>query len=107
MMAVFGIPTSTTLPYYQLEVELDGVVYRLRFKFNERDEAWYLDFLDLEDNFLRAGLRVVNDWTLLRLWQLASAPAGEMIAVSDEQQTTVAQIDELGKSVILTYLGGS
>lgn len=104
-MAVFSIPTSVTEQFYAIEIELDGVIFKLQFKFNNRDSAWYLDILDIDENHLRSGIRVVNDWALLRLWKQVSRPAGEIIPVADEQQSGPAGVDELGASVILTYVG--
>lgn len=104
-MAVFQLPTDTTSPFYVFEVELDGVLFRLEFKFNERDSAWYMSILDIADNRLRSGLRVVTDWPLIRLWQeIQTRPAGEMIAVALGDIARPALIDELGEQVILTYL---
>lgn len=104
-MAVLQLPTSTINPFYVFEIELDGVLFRMEFKFNERDQAWYMSILDTNDNHLRSGLRVVSDWTLLRLWQeLTKRPEGEIIATALGGITRPALIDELGSQVILTYL---
>ena len=106
-MAVFDLPTSTTLPFYNFEVELDGVTFKLEFKFNVRGDTWYMTILDPNDNILRAGLRVVNEYTILRLWQEATRPDGEIIAIPLGGQTTPATLEQLGEDVILTYNGDS
>ncbi len=104
-MAITQIFTSTTLPFYETEVTLDGVIFRLEFKFNDRDQAWYLNIKDVNDNQLRSGIRVVSDWALLRLWQeVQTKPAGEMVPVAQGGIARPALIDELGEDVILTYL---
>lgn len=104
-MAVFKLPTSTTSPYYVFEIELDGVLFKLEFKFNERDSAWYLHILDQNDNHLRSGIKVVSDWTILRLWrEVGTRPEGEMIPTALGDISRPALIDELGEQVILTYL---
>jgi len=104
-MAVFELPTSVTSPFYVFQVPLDEVSFQLEFKFNERDQAWYLSILDPAGNDLRTGLRVVSDWTLLRLWaEIDKRPAGEMIAVAQGGIARPALIDELGKEIIFTYL---
>ena len=104
-MAVLQLPTSTTVPFYVFEIELDGVLFRLQFKFNQRDQAWFLSILDTNDNQLRSGIRVVSDWTLLRLWQeIDKKPAGEMMAVAQGTIARPALINELGSDVVMTYL---
>lgn len=103
-MAVFDLPTSTVDSNYRFDVELDGVVYRLAFKFNSRDEAWYLTIFDTSDRLLRAGIRVVNEWPLLRLWAEASRPAGEMIVANKGELLTPPGLTQLGQEAVLTYL---
>ena len=104
-MAVTNIPTSTTFSFYTLDVELDDIEFRLEFKFNARDQAWYLSIYDTNDTPLRSGLRVVSDWTLLRLWQeIQLRPEGELIATTQGGIARPALIDELGEDVVLTYL---
>ena len=104
-MAVTKIPTSTTFPFYDMEVDLDGVLFLLSFKFNGRDQAWYMSILDPNGTQLRSGLKVVSDWPLMRLWQeIQIRPAGEMVAVAQGGIARPALIDELGEEVVLTYL---
>ena len=71
-MAVSQLPTSIVFSNYVFEVDLDGVFFKLNFKFNERDDAWFMDILDPADNLLRNGLKIVNEWSILRLWQEAT-----------------------------------
>lgn len=103
-MAIDRLPTSTTLPYYEFEVELDGVEFKLEFRFNDRDDAWYMSILDSEDTLLRAGLRVVNSWLLLRLWAEATRPDGEIASVNQGQVLAPPTLNQLGAEVVLTYL---
>lgn len=104
-MTIYKIPTSTSLSYYEMEVVLDGVSYKLEFKYNTRDEAWYLNILDPSDTILRSGIKVVNDWGLLIRWQdVDTRPQGEMIAVPNGKTSLPATLTELGEKVILTYL---
>jgi len=106
-MAVTRIPTSTTDANYVFTVELDGTEFRLRFKYNERDDAWYFSVLDAEGNILRAGLKVVNEFTLLRLWAQANRPRGELVAVNQGMVTAPPTLNQLGAEVVLTYLDAS
>ena len=97
--------TSTTFTFYTVDVDLDGVTFRLQFKFNDRDSAWYMSIFSTADVELRTGIKVVSDWTLLRLWQeIQLRPAGEMIATTQGDIARPALVDELGAEVVLTYL---
>lgn len=103
-MAVTRLPTSTTDANYVFTVDLDGVEFKLSFKYNERDDAWFFDILDPNEVVLRAGLKVVNEWPLLRLWSEASSPQGEIIAVNQGDVTAPPTLNQLGAEVVLTYL---
>ena len=104
-MAVTELPTSTTDANYIFTVELDDVEFQLSFKFNSRDDAWFLTILDTDDVVLRAGIKVVNEWTLLRLWN--AGPAGEIIAVNQGDVPAPPTLNQLGAEVLLTYLDAS
>ncbi len=106
-MPVFDLPTSTTDPNYSIEVTLDGRVFRLLFKFNGRDQAWYLDLFDADDVLLRSGIRIVNDWLLFRLWQTETRPEGDSMAIAQGADTSIAGLQDLGERVLLTYIGES
>jgi hypothetical protein len=103
-MAITRLPTSTINANYVFTVELDGVEFKLSFKFNGRDDAWYFSILDTNDVVLRAGLKVVNEWTLLRLWAEANRPGGEIIAVNQGNVPAPPTLNQLGAEVVLTYL---
>lgn len=77
-MAIVIVPTDDTLSYYQEEIDLDAVTFRLVFKYNSRDQAWYMDVLDASGNMLRAGIRLVDSWPLLRTWTTTGRPGGEL-----------------------------
>ena len=102
-MAIDRLPTSTDLAYYEFEVELDGVEFKMEFRFNDRDDSWYMTLLDSEDAVLRAGIRVVLSWALLRLWAEATRPDGEIISVNQGDVTAPPTLNQLGAEVVLTY----
>lgn len=103
-MAIDRLPTSTVLAFYEFEVELDGVEFRLEFRFNDRDDAWYLTILNTDDVVLRASLRIVLEWTLLRLWAEATRPDGEIVSVTQGKVSAPPTLNQLGGEVVLTYL---
>ena len=103
-MTIDRIPTSTTLAYYEFEIELDGVEFKLVFRFNSRDDSWYMSILDSEDAVLRAGIRVVRKWDLLRLWAEATRPDGEIMSVDQGEISAPPSLNQLGAEVVLTYL---
>ena len=107
-MATFELPTRQDLANYELEVDMDEVTFRLRFKFNSRDEAWYMTVLSANGEILRAGIKVISEWLLLRLWQDFNVrPAGEIITINLATEVTKPGLEELGANTPLLYEGES
>jgi len=106
-MAIDRLPTSTDVPYYEFEVELDDVEFKLEFRYNDRDDAWYMTVLDPEDVVLRAGIRVVLSWALLRLWADTTRPGGDIISVNQGSVLVPPTLTQLGAEVVLNYFDAS
>ena len=103
-MAIERIPADSSAPYYEIEIELDGVEFKLEFSFNDRDDAWYMTISSTDDTLLRAGIRIVNEWVLLRLWAEATRPEGEIVSVNQGEVLDPPTLEQLGEEVVLTYL---
>ena len=109
-MATFTIPTSSgedAEPNYTLEVELDGVLFRLELLFNSRQQTWFMNLLDANGTMLRAGLPLLSGWPpLIRMSQI-SRPDGQIMAVAVAGDIDAADLQQLGLDVLLTYTGAS
>lgn len=103
-MAISILPLTPKLPFYDFDVELDGALFRLEFRFNGRDDAWYMKVSDLEDNILRCGIKIIDEWPLLRRWATVDAPEGEIIAVNQGTASGPPSLEELATDVLLHYL---
>lgn len=107
-MSTFRLPTRQDRANYQLEVALDNLTFRLAFKFNSRDEAWYMTVLDANGVRLRAGIKLVSEWSHLRLWQdFAVRPAGAIVTLNLNilSKLSKAALDQLGTDVLFLYDG--
>ena len=103
-MAVLEFPKIQNLAHYIFELELDGVIFRFKFKYNSRESTWYYSIYDAANVLLRAGLKVVNEWSLLRLWTAGTGrPAGDIISVNLGNVPNPPTLDQLGEDVVLTY----
>lgn len=58
------VPTFTD-PFYEESTRLDGVEYILRFKYNQREDCWYLTIATPKDVDIVKGVKLVCDWSLL------------------------------------------
>ena len=103
-MAITVIPTVSDVPFYEFEVELDGTEFKLEFRFNDRDDAWYMSMLDIDDVLLRGSIRIVLSWDLLRLWAEATRPDGEIISVNQGKILAPPTLNQLSEEVVLSYI---
>ena len=63
-MATLKMPISTTLLGYRMTVALDGLYYDFAFRFNRRDNHWYMDVVFNGVNVIM-GVKIVHSDDLL------------------------------------------
>lgn len=104
-MATSVIPTVAQ-GIYEFQVPLGRKLFKIVMLFNDRDGFWYMDLSNaLTGTLLRAGLKVVSQWDLLRLYQDEDErPLGAIIpvplgAAGQEART----LKDLGTKVLLTF----
>lgn len=102
-MAVVEIPLPSDLPHFDLIVSLDGVSYRLLFRWNDRSESWFLDLSLEDDTLIWASIRVVVSWPLGRRSQHPSRPPGMLLATDTTARATDPGLTDLGARVRLYY----
>lgn len=104
------IPTAQGVPYYSVRTTLDGRDFGLRFRWNQREERWYLDLRDGAGSLIAAGMKLVCNWPLLRYkkWD-PRTPPGELVVVTLSPDRSPPGVDELGVGLRceLTYLAVS
>lgn len=92
-----------TGPQFDQVVELDGTDFLLDFRWNEREQRWYLDVSDNDGALILAGQKLVANWLPMRLVTNRGRPLGQMVL----QDTTRAGLDprlgDLGTRVRLIY----
>lgn len=77
-MTVTTIPVRATTDAFSAQVDLDGSVYELRFRWNARDSHWSLDML-LEGVFVLSGLKLIaSDDLLFSVRALPGIPPGRL-----------------------------
>lgn len=83
---------------------LDGVDFLFEFRWNEREQRWYMDLRSIDGTALFMGAKIVADWSLLRLYTRdEDRPAGEIYA-HDTTGDGDPRLGELGTRVRLIYI---
>lgn len=104
-MSVRSIPLSQTLNDYTESVELDGVFYFLRFRWNVRAECWFLDIADSNQVVLRYGIRCIVDGRLIgQSKHIAGMLPGELIGFDTTHRSLDPALADFGTRVLLLYL---
>lgn len=93
-MAAVVIPTDTSLYFWTQTTTLDGVPYLLTFRFNDREQAYYLQIASADGlTTYVQGLKLVCNFPLLMSF---TTPPGEIMCVSFTQDDSPARIGDLG-----------
>ena len=85
-----------------LDVGLEGSIYRLRYRWNEREGAWHLDLFDLDDEPIRLGRRLVLHELLLQNLRHPLRPPGDFVVSAHVGGDP--GLHDLGKRVTLFYI---
>jgi len=83
------------------QIELSGITYTLRFKWNAMNEFWSMDVLSGNDEPVIYGVKVVVNWNLLEQYAMTDKPAGDIVCqniiggtekITRDAMSTVAQL---------------
>lgn len=102
-MAVLIIPTRGDIGAYFFKVELEGVVYKLSFQFNDREKHWYLDIDAADGQPIRTGIKLIANFPLLRTLIKQSRMPGELILVNSQSDAD-PDLQDLGSKSLLAYI---
>jgi len=105
---IIPMEEAPTLANFYLQVALDGTTYQLTFTYNSRSEHYFMSIDDASGNNIRAGIKVVINWPLLRTIVTSGRPLGELIAL-DNRETDLEPaadplLEDLGNNVVIAYV---
>lgn len=73
------LPIRGDLPSQTLTLGLDGVLYQLALRYNERAESWSLDLFTVDGEPLLLSVRLVPNWNLLWRGTDPRLPSGSLL----------------------------
>lgn len=101
-------PTDPVIPQLVQDVVLEGVSYKLRYHYNDRESLWYLSVNTSENSPIVEGIKIVLDIPLLRKSADNTLPLGEIIAIERDFFSDSAgqppSLTDLGTRVDLFYI---
>jgi hypothetical protein len=102
-MALIEIPTRSDLKAYEFQIELDGVVYTLSIRWNQRMGRWIMDIADADGVDLLNGIPLLTNIPLTDDYVKAGLPPGRFICEDTTGGSKIAGVDDLGNDVRLIY----
>lgn len=93
MLAIPG-PTRDDVDATQ-STALDGVVYRLRWSYNQRCDCWYLDLSTQEGVLVAAGRKLLCAWDLFDGCASPDCPPGMLFVQSNTTDLSPPRLAEL------------
>lgn len=105
-MAILIIPVRFDIPAYDMVVELDERFYTLAFRFNARNQHWFMD-VDFDGSRVLNAVKLVESDDLLALFAYLQAdgrlPPGTFQVTDTLSLGRNPGVDTLGGEVIMTY----
>lgn len=102
-MTIHQIALPQGDPHFEQQVQLDGLTYNLLIHWNEREEAFYMELLDDDNEPIVSGRKMVADWPMLHRSVDARLPAGELLVVDITGNGVDPGLYDLDKRVVLMY----
>ena len=97
-------------PDFKQSIVLDGTAYVIRIQWNTVGEFWTMSIYDGNETLIRAGIKLVQWFPLLKQYNDAGLPPGDFVVVdtSKEANLEIGRNDfESGRKVQLWYVGVS
>lgn len=102
-MAFQTIPVRSDLPAYEMQVELDGVIFTLGFTYNTRAGYWVLDISDANEVPLLVGIKIISGWLLTNRFVNDGLPAGDFFVYDTSGKNEDPKIDDFGTNKVFLY----
>lgn len=89
---------------FVIDAELDNEPYKIRFRWNEKDNCWTFSLKDELNNSIIEGVKIVPNYPLLRRFKREGFPQGEFTAiVLDNKKESIGYEDFYNGSASFLY----
>jgi hypothetical protein len=78
---------------YTQSFTLDGIEFKLNFKYNSRESQYYLSLLSSDNTILLSGVKIVKDTLLTGRFRKEGFPVGDFIAMSPYIFDKIGEVD--------------
>lgn len=97
------LPLYPSIPSYRIGTVIDGAQYTLDVRWNEREEAWYMDLLTARAEPIKQSMKLALGVLLGNRHLDERSPVGKFIAVDLSGEAREATFDDLGERVAVYF----
>jgi len=102
-MSTVIVPFIPSIPNYRFATVLDSQTFIFDVRWNGRNNSWYFDLLNEDEEPIRNNVRVVLGALLSIRATAEDSPLGIMQALDSSQSGAEAGFDDLGDRVEVYY----
>lgn len=100
---IIELPVRSDLPAYSFKHNLDGTVYTMSFRFNERMPAWIMDISTEQDEPIVLGIPIYTNTDFLGRFITPGLPPGQFLCIDESGEKRDPDRDTFGGEVKLFY----
>lgn len=99
------LPLPTKIPLFSFESDLIEESFLLKFQYNKREDAWFMDILNANtEEELRSGIKIVVNMNLLNTFRdLSKSPQGNFAAFNTRSKYVDPIFETFGSDVQILY----
>ncbi len=102
-MSIEILQLDSTHQNCETTFDLDGVLFRLRTRYNARIDSWIASLYDAEGNPISVGRRLTVGNMLFPWLATQNSPAGQLIAIDSQDEDQDPGEKDLGTRVSIFY----
>lgn len=103
-MAVLELAVRSDIPSYGFRQELEGFIYNLSFRYNNRMGQWVMDIADASDRPIIVGIPVLTNVDLTNRFKYLKIPQGDFMCIDETGKGRNPDSYLLGGEVKLIYV---
>lgn len=100
---ILELPVRSDIPSFEFKQELEGVVYTLKFKWNERMARWLMSIADEVGEDLLAGIPVQTNVDIKGRFKQSTLPPGLFLSYDNSGAARNPDRDTFGSDVKFYY----
>lgn len=103
-MALFEIPIPQGVAFFTKRVPLDGTDYLFEFKYNQREDSFYLKILSGDGTHILGPFKIISNYPMFAFHRYAvGLPAGDLWAIAFKNEQASPGMNRLGSDISLVY----